>query len=1194
MNDSGTVATASGVGARNATLNGNPVWTSGRYGGETGFDRALHFDGSGDYARTASGVFPDHTRAVTMAAWVKLPALPGAAATVAASDDGASGALELAYLPGSGWCFTARFTNGAGQDSRNACAGYVAVNEWTHLMGVYDPSSPHQLKVFVNGVRGGHNIVANPVLGSAAFTIGAARRNSAMTAFLTGTVSDVKVWNQAIAPDQAQVAEQLVPKVAGSWNLDDNVSETALTATDASGHGNAWSFSADPLDPMSATSWCQSFDFSGALRFGQNESQGYASTVKPQVDTAGSFTFSAWVYIANRYQAKQTLVAQKGANTAAFALSFENDTWTFEVADSDTAGAAVTSASASDDGWDEWHHVAAVLRGSERTITVYVDGQAGVTVSLRPAYQPWRAGGALIVGRGFAMENWLNADVDHVRLYAQALAPAQIMQDFNGAQPTLVSNNRPNLPTGNTVDGKSGSAVTTPDVTPDFAATVADPDEQPLWLEVALKSGSVDAQASAMVKAPAGQQSLPWPAASLDWPASLTPGVTYQYRMRAFDGIAFGDWTAPVEVRVPVAGVVNNPPVPTTTVGPSSVQLTLKPAPGDAGLVAGYRYGTNPQNLDNTVLTPLDGEALVILSPMAPTTVHVQALMANGTPNPNNADGKPRTTVVALPQLAGPFVTTRGDVHKDGYADSIGLMEVSPGSSAPYLMSTYSQKATAPTLANFGQTYPSSVTESAIGDFDGDGRADLAVLTENSGMKLKVLRYNGVGFSEIDTGYTPVAGMNADKTKLVVGDVNGDDRDDVIVVFEHGPNWWKAWVSLANGTSSVFAAPLMWYENPAGSANFRSSRWFTGDFNGDGKADFAHIYDHGSCQTKLWVYRSTGASFEPGVVKWDSGINNWCWARATPLSGDLDGNGTWDFAMTYRDEFGCSSEYWTSPATANAGQPGGFSMPAPIRGWDSRNWAYATWCGDKMEPSLGDITNSGKEELRVLYHCCGTQQHILFFTFVTLGQPTILPRPAWQGGFGPIGTPNVAISTEYSAKYQLVSKQDGQCVGTPGGSQTDNIQMVTMPCTPAEAYTAFSFEYFYDAEYRRLVVSHSDHSCISVRPGVFDPGAPVEQINCQVSQSSNTQWRIQYADGIHDPTIQLTVKSSGKCLDVSAGKLVQQTCGSGNSQRFHLRKVTPLPLSGTGGVVADARIRWLRANRLEGKPHGHSLRWSHG
>jgi hypothetical protein len=50
-----------------------------------------------------------------------------------------------------------------------------------------------------------------------------------------------------------------------------------------------------------------------------------------------------------------------------------------------------------------------------------------------------------------------------------------------------------------------------------------------------------------------------------------------------------------------------------------------------------------------------------------------------------------------------------------------------------------------------------------------------------------------------------------------------------------------------------------------------------GDFNGDGKADIAAMYDFGNGETQLFMFAGTGTGFAAPVSTWDSGVGNWYW-----------------------------------------------------------------------------------------------------------------------------------------------------------------------------------------------------------------------------------------------------------------------------------------------------------------------------
>ena len=126
----------------------------------------------------------------------------------------------------------------------------------------------------------------------------------------------------------------------------------------------------------------------------------------------------------------------------------------------------------------------------------------------------------------------------------------------------------------------------------------------------------------------------------------------------------------------------------------------------------------------------------------------------------------------------------------------------------------------------------------AVGDFNGDGKPDLAVANEGDlGVgdygNVSILLGNGDG--TFQSAHNIVAGKNP--VSIVVGDFNGDGRLDIAVA-NNGINIQGGWlpgnvsVLLGNG-DGTFQDHV---DYPTGSGPVSVA---TGDFNGDGKLDLA-------------------------------------------------------------------------------------------------------------------------------------------------------------------------------------------------------------------------------------------------------------------------------------------------------------------------------------------------------------------
>lgn len=104
------------------------------------------------------------------------------------------------------------------------------------------------------------------------------------------------------------------------------------------------------------------------------------------------------------------------------------------------------------------------------------------------------------------------------------------------------------------------------------------------------------------------------------------------------------------------------------------------------------------------------------------------------------------------------------------------------------------------------------------------------------------------------------------------------------------------------------------HDHPAGWADANRVKMVMGDFNGDDKEDVAHFYDYGDCQTRMWVAMSDGAQIGEFVERFDSGKWNWCWHAGNFVSGDFTGDGKDDVANLHMYAGG-EYKLWVFPST---------------------------------------------------------------------------------------------------------------------------------------------------------------------------------------------------------------------------------------------------------------------------------------
>ncbi|MFV2116063.1 FG-GAP-like repeat-containing protein [Micromonospora sp. LOL_025] len=172
----------------------------------------------------------------------------------------------------------------------------------------------------------------------------------------------------------------------------------------------------------------------------------------------------------------------------------------------------------------------------------------------------------------------------------------------------------------------------------------------------------------------------------------------------------------------------------------------------------------------------------------------------------------------------------------------------------------------------------------AVGDVNGDGRADIVAFTHNAAGDVYVALSTGSSFAGTAVKWHEYFSIAGEYPAL--GDVDGDGRDDIIT-FTQGPNTASD-VIVALSTGSAFGASRKWHDLFAVGAELPR----VGDVDGDGKDDIVTF----TCDANADVYAatSTGTSFAGTTVKWH---DFFCLAGEFPYLADVDGDGRDDIVV---------------------------------------------------------------------------------------------------------------------------------------------------------------------------------------------------------------------------------------------------------------------------------------------------------
>jgi hypothetical protein len=235
------------------------------------------------------------------------------------------------------------------------------------------------------------------------------------------------------------------------------------------------------------------------------------------------------------------------------------------------------------------------------------------------------------------------------------------------------------------------------------------------------------------------------------------------------------------------------------------------------------------------------------------------------------------------------------------------------------------------------------------GDFDGDGRSDIALVGGDDWTTVPVAFSRGDGTFTVTN--RPIGEFavwaNAPGVKIVTGDVNGDGRTDIVLT--GGPGWWTIPVAFSNG-DGTFNVSNQYDPSIPGLAQVAGAQVVAGDVNGDGRADL--ILTGGAGWSTIPVAFSNGNgtfNVTNALVDFFPGWAQNPYARASAT--DVNGDGRADVILT-------SGADWVTVPMALSNGDGTFTvynqLDSYIPIW-SQGIGAKTLTGDLNGDHRGDI-----------------------------------------------------------------------------------------------------------------------------------------------------------------------------------------------------------------------------------------------
>jgi hypothetical protein len=251
------------------------------------------------------------------------------------------------------------------------------------------------------------------------------------------------------------------------------------------------------------------------------------------------------------------------------------------------------------------------------------------------------------------------------------------------------------------------------------------------------------------------------------------------------------------------------------------------------------------------------------------------------------------------------------------------------------------------------------------GDFNGDGRTDIAVLTPvglpGAWSTIPVAFSTGAGsFTTTDqpvgNAAHPFISQNAATPGVqpVTGDFNGDGKTDIALV--GGQGWTSIPVAYSNGDGTFAVATGTLSNTSFGArASAPGARVLAGDFNGDHKTDIAVL------PGRPWDFATIPVAFSAGtgaftVTESTVGDFSGDWATepgVQPLTGDFNGDGKTDIALV-------GGQGWTSIPVASSNGDGSFAVKTD----GLSDTLFAAWDATAgVHVLTGDFNGDGKTDI---------------------------------------------------------------------------------------------------------------------------------------------------------------------------------------------------------------------------------------
>ncbi|MCP5155878.1 MAG: VCBS repeat-containing protein [Ectothiorhodospiraceae bacterium] len=239
--------------------------------------------------------------------------------------------------------------------------------------------------------------------------------------------------------------------------------------------------------------------------------------------------------------------------------------------------------------------------------------------------------------------------------------------------------------------------------------------------------------------------------------------------------------------------------------------------------------------------------------------------------------------------------------------------------------------------------------EALVGEFDGDGRADVALIRapDQAGLHVYTVRSRGDGtFGPVQFSQPRPSGTFG-AFSVLTGDFDADGITDLAWVSPFHQGGLRAYLSLGDGVGGL--GPAVW-NAPRTAGDFSRYAPVVGDFNGDGATDLAWTRGTEGAGLRTYVALSLGNG-RLASVTWSAPRTSGDFTEYTPVVGDFDGDELADIGwLAQRKRVG--TRVYVSRSLGN-GRMGSATYNAPVQSGDYE--AFRPIVGDLDGDGLADV-----------------------------------------------------------------------------------------------------------------------------------------------------------------------------------------------------------------------------------------------